>query len=608
MIKEKLKIRNPKTRIGKSERPGVALLVVLFIIMTITVLSLGFLSRSDVELTCGGNMVLRSQMDYLAESGLVHARGLILHSQDAGSEYWTGAVGQQLVAGSDDYYDVEIVRDDSDPANRCNYIIDCNSYRLKNGEKIGSSSIKAELRLDPCIAYWAGLSTTISPLTVVNGDVYCAGYLSNNGSINGDVFASGTITGTNITGRKTESVAQAPVAWPELETGDFSSTYYIGSVSYSVDTIGSSVHPSGSFNPSASNPAGVRIRSLNGDLELPGNVDIEGMLVVNGSLKVSGGNNVISAVKNFPALLVNGDMVVENSSGLEINGLVVIKGQMQVSADNAGVSILGGLFVEGGIVETTADSSGNGNFAVLCNGPAWRPAGGKTDGALEFDGVDDKTEDTDAGSYLNGLSAITISLWVKSDITSENRGILFVREPAGNDEYLGIRYDESGIFGGGVNGIKASIRTTSGYTQIESSSNVQTTGWQHLALSWETGSRLKLYINGQLDTLRYDKGPLAGTVSGVQKLMFGRGSKGSYWNGLIDDVRIYNCVLDVNDIYPPKDGLAELIGHWKLDDSGSNITITAAPSKTAIEVWPQAGVAQRWEQAGGAFFRSIERR
>ena len=95
--------------------------MVLFIVMVITVLSLGFLSRSDVELACGRNMVLRTQMDYLAESGLEHARGLILNPQDVAAEYWTGAAGQQLVAGSDDYYDVEVIRDSND---YCNYIID----------------------------------------------------------------------------------------------------------------------------------------------------------------------------------------------------------------------------------------------------------------------------------------------------------------------------------------------------------------------------------------------------------------------------------------------------------------------------------------------------
>ncbi len=82
MIRKKFKTCLTTVKIQNAGRPGVALLVVLFIVMVITVLSLGYLSRSDVELACGENMILRTQMDYLAESGLEHARGLILNPQD----------------------------------------------------------------------------------------------------------------------------------------------------------------------------------------------------------------------------------------------------------------------------------------------------------------------------------------------------------------------------------------------------------------------------------------------------------------------------------------------------------------------------------------------
>jgi hypothetical protein len=555
---------------------GVALLVVLFVIMMITILSLGFLSQSDVELACGENMLLRSQMDYLAESGLIHARGLILNPQDVGSEYWTGAVGQQLVVGSDDYYDVEVVRDDSDTTDRCNYIIDCNSYRLKNSEKIGSSSLRATLRIDQCIAYWAGSSTIISPLTIVYGDVYCAGNLSNNGSINGDVFAGGNIFGTNITGRKNKLVAQSPVDWPALKVGDFSSTYYIGSVSYCVDLVGSSIHPSGSFNPSASNPKGVRY--LNGDLDLPGNVNIEGTLVVNGTLKVSGGNNVINAVKNFPALLVNGDIVVESSSNLEI-------------------SILGGLFVENSIVETATDSSGNDNSGVLYNSPAWLPVGGKTNGAIEFNGNNTAvTISTDGIDSQQG----TISLWAAAYGFDSSQHYLFGH--TSQTEWS----DRIQLYINGENGRLDLGLGDAHYKRI----NIQSLDahrWYHIALTWN-GTGYVVYVDGAARA--------SGIYTGLSVLRpvadIGNDGNPAYRNesfyGAIDDVRIYNRVLDANDIYPPKDGLAGLVGHWKLDESGSDITITAAPSKTAIEVWPQAGVAQRWKQANGAFFRSIERK
>jgi len=336
----------------KNSRQGAALLVVLFIVMVITILSLGFLSRSDVELACGRNMVLRAQMDYLAESGLEHARGLILNPQDIVSEYFW-ATGQQLVAGSDDYYDVVVSPDSND---HCNYIIDCTSYRLRNGEEIGRSSISAELRLDPCIAYWAGSDTVISGQIAINGDVYCNGNLTNNGSIGGDVFASGTITGVNIVGQKKELVAQAPVAWPGLVSSDFSPTYYIGSTSYSTEIVDANVHPVGSFNPSAGNPAGIRYCS--GDVELTGGVNIKGMLVVNGTLRISGTNNVISAVKNFPALLVNGEMVVEDGATLVINGLAQIGQKLTIDAGavNADIDVIGGLFIANGGIDGITSS------------------------------------------------------------------------------------------------------------------------------------------------------------------------------------------------------------------------------------------------------------
>ena len=154
---------------NKKTRPGVALLVVLFIVMAITILSLGFMARSDVELACGQNMLLRTQMDYLAESGLEHARGLILNPQDvAGPGYWLGGANLQLTTGND-FYEVEVDRDASD---LCNYIIDCNSYRLEGTEKIGLSRLHTVLRIDPCIASWVGLSTTVLPGMTINGDVY----------------------------------------------------------------------------------------------------------------------------------------------------------------------------------------------------------------------------------------------------------------------------------------------------------------------------------------------------------------------------------------------------------------------------------------------------
>ena len=322
---------------NKKARPGVALLVVLFIVMAITILSLGFVSRSDVELACGRNMILRTEMDYLAESGLEHARGLILNPQDVSTEFWTGGTGLQLTSGSD-FYDVRV---DCNANDFCNYTIDCDAYRLEGTEKIGLSRLHAELRLDPSIAYWAGSDTTVWPQMTINGDVYCGGNLINNSviGIGGDVFTTGTITGINITGQKNEA-ATAPVAWPNLAVADFVPKYYIGSTSYSAQQIVDVNIPT----PSTL----TRVWYSTVDVNMPGNVTVNGTLVVDGTLRISGMNNVITAKKNFPALLVTERVIIEDGGSLVIRGLAQIGQQVTVDPNATTIDVIGGLFIESG--------------------------------------------------------------------------------------------------------------------------------------------------------------------------------------------------------------------------------------------------------------------
>ena len=91
---------------NKSRR-GSVLIVVLGIVMAVTILSLAFLSRSDTELACGQNMAMRVKTDHIADSGLEHARGLILNPQEVDAEYWTGDSTQQIDT-DDFYYDVSV--------------------------------------------------------------------------------------------------------------------------------------------------------------------------------------------------------------------------------------------------------------------------------------------------------------------------------------------------------------------------------------------------------------------------------------------------------------------------------------------------------------------
>ncbi len=186
---------------------------------------------------------------------------------------------------------------------------------------------------------------------------------------------------------------------------------------------------------------------------------------------------------------------------------------------------------------TASDSSGNGNDGTLYdnetidNGPVWTT--GKINGALEFDGIDDYV---DVGTDCFDLtSELTVSLWINmADNDTEqvliSRGVArpFKLRLASNNEVV------------------ATIRTDNS-THLESETSLDTINqWYHVALTYGGGSMI-IYIDGapdvsvsksgDLDCLA-DKHTAIGALPGV-----------TYpFEGLIDDVRIYNRALSADEI------------------------------------------------------------
>jgi len=85
------------------------------------------------------------------------------------------------------------------------------------------------------------------------------------------------------------------------------------------------------------------------------------------------------------------------------------------------------------------------------------------------------------------------------------------------------------------------------------------------------------------------------------------GASDYVYKGLMDHVRVFARALDANNVYPPTSGFPDLKAAWALDEAGSDITITAAPCKTALLIWSAGAVVEKWGQAGGAFFKSFKR-
>jgi len=342
-----------------SSRPGIALLVILFLVATISVLSFGFVMKADSELSCGDNTILRTEMDYIGQTALNYAKALIVNPQDVtvgANGYWQGGTGLQIEPGGD-YFDVQVVRSVTGDTRECTYDVSCQGYRLEDGVRISETKLTAQLRLDPFIAFYSKESTDIPANMTVYGDVYCGNDLHVDGNIKGDIFAdSYSDNSAEIDGQFYDiDNYDSNVSWPGINSGRFEPSYYINTEQYWPAFLGPT-HSNETWGTSSGNLAGIYFRY--GDYKVTGDVTINGTLVVTGDLEIKTGPLKITATKNYPALIVMGKITIKSEGSLETAGLVQTR-ELRLDIDASNVDVTGGLYIYRDGLDVESGYSGN---------------------------------------------------------------------------------------------------------------------------------------------------------------------------------------------------------------------------------------------------------
>ncbi len=379
-------------------RGGSALMVVLILVMAITIISFGFLARSDMELACAANVPVKMQMDYLAESGLEHARSVLVNPQDADTSavgYWQGGTGLQIAGGSD-YYDLIITGAAAGFTPKLTYDVDCTAYRLNDGDRVAQSRLTAKLRMDPFIAYSQGTDEDMSSTVQINGDVWAGKNPKIYGAVNGDVFSAETATDLGSVLGDITNDTTAPVGSAGLVADSYNSSYYYdidgdgdGDGPYTVEVLPSDI--SFSFPAAgANNPA--KIYYCDGNLHLDRlTSDVTGTLVVKGNLELDlDCSFAITPYKNMPAAIVNNEIRVNSyDQQLTVNGYCQVGDRIDVKGKTSvRLYVNGALFIGN---KGISGASGAGNVIVVNADPVksaletwsstsssvlWSPAGG----------------------------------------------------------------------------------------------------------------------------------------------------------------------------------------------------------------------------------------
>lgn len=217
--------------------------------------------------------------------------------------------------------------------------------------------------------------------------------------------------------------------------------------------------------------------------------------------------------------------------------------------------------------------------------------------AMDFDGDDDYVSlGTDPG--LNPQKAITISAWINMDTKNDYAGIVF--RGNGNNTVFGMRVFTDSTISGIVRN-----SANSATAQAFSPSAISTGKWEHIALTYD-GLTATVYQNGIAGT-PVSQSSGNGIRSASLATEIGRDNYNSsrQFDGLIDDVRIYNRVLQKHEIS------ALAAGHQPATASGTftldtNLTVANDLVLTAGDLDRSASnysvtLSGSWLNYGGQF-------
>ena len=175
----------------------------------------------------------------------------------------------------------------------------------------------------------------------------------------------------------------------------------------------------------------------------------------------------------------------------------------------------------------TAHDSISDNDGTINGEPAWQPDGGMVDGALQLDGIDDYISTEFVLNPADG--DFSIFAWVKGGAPGQ-----VVLSQMGGANWL---YTDT-LEGNLMTELRGPGR---GAGELLSQTIITDGNWHRIGLVWD-GSNRTLYIDDVAvaqDTQNGLNGSDSGLYIGTDKAM----ESGSYWSGLIDDVRIYNRAI-----------------------------------------------------------------
>ena len=254
------------------------------------------------------------------------------------------------------------------------------------------------------------------------------------------------------------------------------------------------------------------------------------------------------------------------------------------SAESADGSLLDGLIGYWSFDDGTAvDLSGEGHDGTVIGASFAEGISGQ---CLSFDGIDDCVEIGTGFPSLGGTQPFTVVAWVKDFNTDTERPLQHIlsrsRYLIEAEFFIDINHSYFGFL---RNVTPFSLGTT---TQLSADR------WTQVVAVYD-GAQKAIYVDGQFDVLQTAGSSLSAPSTPV---LIGAahntdGSRFQFYQGLIDELRIYDRALSANEIATLYNQTADptLIGYWSFDD-GTAVDLSGKDNHgTVYGCTPTAGLS-----------------
>ena len=183
-----------------------------------------------------------------------------------------------------------------------------------------------------------------------------------------------------------------------------------------------------------------------------------------------------------------------------------------------------------GIIALDSVIENNGfTDGYIIGDPVWQPTGGQVNGAIQLDGVDDFITTMPVLNPAEGPFSVIV--WVKGGAPGQ---VVISQTELGGSNWLLADSSEGNL----MTELKALGR---GAAELLSQTVITDGQWHRVGFVWD-GSQRTLYV----DDVAVAEDTQTGLESSEGGLYIGTGKAlepGSYWSGLIDDIRIYNRIV-----------------------------------------------------------------